>query len=278
MHNEESWSVLSAPTSNSVVLAVDFPAPGRPEAGFADLTAAMGSAWSAHGVLQTKLPAVTLADRPGPDTYLDYWTGDEQLSGREVVAVLGYCLGGVYAAEIAERIARRQSAEPAVVLFDGQVTDKQLLAVEIDKLIALGGPVLTADEASQARLRAAEIVTTPGIALADATDEIVALYREVATGAFRKVGLAPERGEEVVRFFETYMAWLTAAEGIDPASAWGRSLALTSTDFAALEENGSPTAVNAAKLIDQRVRLEVSHADLLRADDTARALRDHSGF
>lgn len=276
--NEESWSVISVPTSNSLILGVDFPAAGRREAGFADLAAKMGSAWSGHGFMQTTLPSVRVTERPAGDFYTEHWMRGVDWDKYEVVAVLGYCLGGVYAAEIAERVAQRQGTEPQVVLFDGQVTDIQLLAAEINKMVALAGPVFSDEEAEQARKRAAGIVGTPSISLVDAAIEVVELYRETASTAFRRIGLSDSRRDEVVQLFETYMSWLSAAVDIDPSQTWKRSLALTSTDYATLEENGAVTAVNATKMLGRRISLDTSHADLLRDDSTVRTLLDHAEF
>ncbi|MFD7432740.1 hypothetical protein ACFV6Z_37575 [Streptomyces sp. NPDC059818] len=278
MPNEESWSVISVPTSNSLILGVDFPAAGRREAGFADLVANMGPAWSGHGFLQTTLPAVRVSERPTGDFYTEQWMRGGDWEKYEVVAVLGYCLGGVYAAEIAERVARRQGTEPQVVLFDAQVTDIQLLAAEVNKMVGLAGPVFSGEEAEQARKNAAEIVGRPSITITDAAIEIVELYREIASTAFRRIGLSDARRDEVVKLFETYMSWLSAAVDIDPCLTWKRSLAITSADYAALERNGAATAVDATKMLGRRISLDTSHADLLRDDATVRTLLDHVEF
>ncbi|MGK5636991.1 hypothetical protein ACSNOK_01515 [Streptomyces sp. URMC 126] len=278
MPNEESWSVISVPTSNSLVLGVDFPAAGRREAGFGELVAKMGPAWAGHGFLQTTLPVARVSERPTADFYTDYWTRGEDWDKYEVVAVLGYCLGGVYAAEIAERLARRQGTAPKVVLFDGQVTDIRLLAAEIDKTIKLAGPVFSPEEAEAARASAAEIIETPSIRLVDAAIEMVELYRGLATTAFRRIGLSDARRDEVIRLFESYMSWLSAAVEIDPSRTWKQALAITSSDYAELEKEGAATAVDATGMLGRRISLDVSHADLLRADSTVRTLLDHAEF
>ncbi|MBV6699441.1 hypothetical protein KV557_20460 [Kitasatospora aureofaciens] len=278
MPNENAWSVITAPTSNSLILGVDFPAAGRREAGFEDLAKKMGPAWSGHGFLQTTPPPVRLADRPAGDFYTEHWLRDGAWEKYEVVAVMGYCVGGVYAAEIADRLAERQGTAPKVILFDAQVTDLQLLESEIHKMIGLAGPVFSADEAEHARKRAAEIVGTPSIGLLDAAVEIVDLYREMASIAFQRIGLADARRDEVVLLFESYMTWLSAASQIDPSQGFGRSLAITSSDYADLEKSGAATVVDASKALGRRISLEIGHVDLLRDDSTVRALLDHAEF
>ncbi|MFF2077424.1 hypothetical protein ACFVXG_22035 [Kitasatospora sp. NPDC058162] len=278
MPNENAWSVITAPTSKSLILGVDFPAAGRREAGFEDLAAKMGPAWAGHGFLQTTPPPVRLADRPAGDYYTDFWLRDGDWDSYEVVAVLGYCVGGVYAGEIAERLGQRQGKAPKVILFDPQVTDLQLLESEIHKMIGLAGPVFTADEAEHARKRAAEIVGVPSIGLLDAAVEIVGLYREMASIAFQRIGLAEARRDEVVRLFESYMTWLSAASQIDPARTWGDSLSVTSSDYAELERSGAATVVNATKSLGRRIELEIGHVDLLRDPSAVRTLLDSAEF
>jgi hypothetical protein len=51
-----SWDVISDAGQGEVILAVDFPSVGRPEAGFTDLAGNIGSQWSEYSVLQT-IPA-----------------------------------------------------------------------------------------------------------------------------------------------------------------------------------------------------------------------------
>ncbi|MFC8719574.1 hypothetical protein [Kitasatospora sp. NPDC057198] len=278
MPNENAWSVITAPTSKSLILGVDFPAAGRREAGFEDLAAGMGAEWAGHGFLQTTPPPVRLADRPSGDYYTDFWLRDGHWDDYEVVAVLGYCVGGVYAGEIAGRLAERQGTAPKVILFDAQVTDLQLLESEIHKMIGLAGPVFKDEEAADAKRRAAEIVGRPGIGLLDAAVDIVGLYREMAAVAFGRIGLADARRDEVVRLFESYMTWLSAASQIDPSRSWGDSLAVTSSDYAELERTGAATVANAVKWLGRRIELEIGHVDLLRDDSTVRVLRADAGL
>lgn len=278
MPNERSWSVISTPTSNRIILGVDFPAAGRREAGFQDLVAKMGSAWSDYGFLQTVPPSVRLSERPSGDFYTEHWMQDGDWEKYEVVAVFGYCVGSVYAAEVAQRLTRYQSTEPKVVLFDPQLTDLQLLANEMHKMIAMAGPVFTGEEAEQARRRADDIIAGPAVLLVEAAMEIVALYRELATLAFKRIGLSDSRRDEVVRLFESYMTWLSAAAQVDPSQMWQRSTGITSSDYATMEENGDTTVTNATKVLGRRFPLDIGHADLMRDESAVRVLVDHIEF
>jgi hypothetical protein len=278
MPNAQSWSVISAPPSNRIILGVDFPAAGRREAGFTELVAGMGSAWSEYGFLQTVPPTVGLADRPTGDYYTEHWMRAGDWEQYEVVAVFGYCVGSVYAAEIARRLTGTQSTAPKVVLFDPQLTDVQLLANEMHKMIAMAGPVFSEEEAEQGRRRATAIVEGTSAVLAEAAVEIVDLYRELATIAFQRIGLSDNRRDEVVRLFESYMTWLSAAAQVDPGDVWQRSVGITSDDFATQEQAGDPMVVDAVKVLGRRFPLSLGHADLMRDEAAVRVLVDDLGL
>lgn len=278
MPNENAWSVIAAPTSNSLILCVDFPSAGRREADFAELAEKMGPAWSGHGLLHTTPAPVRLSDLAAGASYTDHWMQARDWGKYEVVAVVGYCVGAVFAAQIAEDLARHQATPPKAVLFDPQVADLQLIESELHKMIAQAGPVLTTEEAEQGRKRAAEIVGTPSISMADATVQIVALYRDMVSAAFQRIGLAESRKEEVVLLFESYLTWFAAAYRIDPSRVWSEALSLTSTDYAELEKSGVTMVANARKMLGRHIPLDTTHADLLRDDSTVRTLLDNAEF
>ncbi|MBP2056066.1 hypothetical protein J2Z21_009083 [Streptomyces griseochromogenes] len=278
MPNEGSWSVISTPKSNRIILAVDFPAAGRREAGFGDLAAKVGPAWSDYGFLQTTPPSVRLSERPSGDFYTEHWIRGGEWEKYEVVAVLGYCVGSVYAAELAQRLTRWQSTEPKVILFDPQLTDSQLLAMEMHKMIGMAGPLFSDEEAERARQSATAIIETHAGGLVDAAIEIVGLYREMATIAFKRLGLADSRRDEVVLLFESYMTWLSAAAQVDPSTVWRRSTAITSTDWAAMESRGDTTVLNASKVIGRKFPVDIDHADLMRTDSAVQILLDEGEF
>jgi hypothetical protein len=275
--NGSNWSVISNAESNRLILAVDFPAAGRNEAGFDDLTSRMGPAWSSFGVRQTVPPPVRLTGRPTGGFYTEHWLQGVEWEKYEVVAVLGYCVGCVYAAEVAKRLTEWQ-AEPEVLLFDPQLTDSQLLAAEMHKMIGMAGPIFSTQEAGEARERATSIIDAQPDGLFDAAVEIVGLYREMATIAFRRIGLNDARRDEVVQMFESYMTWLAAAAQVDPSEVWKRATAITSSDYAIMENRGDTTVVNATKVVGRRFPLEVGHADLMRSDEAVRILREQAEF
>src|ERR1017187_5746259 len=89
--------------------------PGRPaEAGFGGLAARIGPGFT---FLQTKPPAARSGQRLSGDAYVGPWIEGISSGRRQVLAVLGYRIGSVYAAAIAEGISRGQPM-PKVILFD----------------------------------------------------------------------------------------------------------------------------------------------------------------
>ncbi|AGL16006.1 hypothetical protein [Actinoplanes sp. N902-109] len=278
MSNASSWSVLAAGQSNRIILAVDFPAAGRKEAGFTDLAAKMASAWTGYELRQTVLPGVRLTERPPGEYYTEHWINGTDWADYEVVAVIGYCAGSIYAAEVAQRLTRWQTAEPQVVLFDPQLIDTRVLALEMRKMIGLAGPIFTPDEAQQARERADQIAQQHAGAMYDAAIAILGLYREMATTAFARIGLDNSRLDEVTRLFESYMTYLSAASQVDPIEVWKRSIAITSTDYARMENQGETVVLEAAKVVGNRFSLGVDHADLMRSDSAVQILFEQTDF
>ncbi|MBO2456937.1 hypothetical protein [Actinomadura violacea] len=276
MPNQNPWSTVATADPGKVILGVDFPAEGRREADFGDLMKKMGAEWSGYSLMQTIPPNIRLDERPSSDTYVRHWIQDGPWREYEVVAVMGYCVGGVYAAPIARSVADAQGSMPEVVLFDPQFTDAGLLASEMVKNISMAGPVFSDEEAEQGRKDTERIVAANAGDLMDAATAIVGLYRDLASIAFKRLGLNDDRRDEIIRLFESYMAWLASAAEIDPAPVWAGATAVMSADYLGLEAQGNASVGAATRIIDRRFSLDVTHADLMRADSTAELLLDKS--
>src|ERR1035441_5997783 len=95
MTDSSSWDVISGANSTQVVLSVDFPASRRSGAGFPDLASRIGPGFR---FLQTRPPAARSCQRLSGDAYVGPWVSDIAPGQRQVVAVLGYRIGSVYAA------------------------------------------------------------------------------------------------------------------------------------------------------------------------------------
>jgi hypothetical protein len=258
------WSVIHESGSDvpEVILGVDFPVTGRAEAGFPELRALMGDTLT---FLQTVPPAVSPLDRVGGDAYVRPWVDALERAGRPVTAVFGFCVGGVYAAAVADAVAVVQGRRPKVILFDPEYANVLGLSLELQRVLGELGSLLSDEEIEYAR-GVAETMTAAGGDVGDFAAGIAKIYREVGAAAFGRVGLGGDRADELIRLFESYMSWMSVAERIDPAAAWRDAVAITSNNTATLLNRES------AGLVGQRIPFDVEHADLLRSAPVAEAV------
>jgi hypothetical protein len=252
-------------------LGVDFPAAGRTEAGFADLLEKVGPRWDGYGFWLTVPPPARLDRAVSGQDYVRQWTAEIRGSGRQVVAVMGYCAGSVYAAAIAEDIARWQQPAPKVILFDPEA-DTGVLADEMYKemyrLIGVFGGFLSAEETEYARKRTAELAESGLDDLFAVSAALVDLYRETGSAAFDKLRLSDGRRDEIIGYFESWLAWLYMTTQIDPSDTWQRSPAIMSTEYVAMTRQQPVVKAETRISIGREIALEVSHTDLLGSDFT----------
>jgi hypothetical protein len=278
MPKTASWNVLSDSDSNRVILSVDFPVAGRVEAGFADLVKNLGAEWSGYRILHTVPPTIAPADQPRGTEFVEQWVRElRAVPGVEVAAVLGFCAGSVYAAALADAVAAGQDAAPALLLFDPQFADIELLFTEMHKMVAVFGDLLPAEEIDKAGARIAQIVEARHEEIVTVAAELVSLFREVGSVALGGLGLNEERKEEVFQLFESYMSWLATTVQIDPAETWNRATAFVSTDYANAAAPDSSIG-RASALMGRGIPLETTHIDLLRSDCAARRLLEDGGL
>lgn len=261
------WEVISGADSGRVVLGVDFPA-ARRRAGFAELSARIGSRYR---FLQTRPPAARLVQRPRGEAYVGRWVESICKESHQVLAVLGYCVGSLYAAAIAAGIARRQPM-PKVILFDPQFASSKYLAREFLREIDAISSLLSDQEIEHTRKAAAEISGPAACDLADAAAEMAGIYWELTSLAFERVGIGSAHNDRFIAPVCSYISWLSAAGKIDPSSVWKRSTAIVSSDYAGLAPENRAGSGDGA--IGQQIRFDVGHDDLLRSDSVACAVVD----
>lgn len=278
MQSENRWHVIANEKASKVILGVDFPAEGRREASFKDLMGKMGPAWSGYKLIQTVPPSARLDERLSCDTYIQHWTPDGQWDPGDVAAVMGYCIGSVYAAPVAETVRRLGGSAVKVILFDPQPMETKLLATEMYKNITLAGSTLSDEEAASARKETDEIVAAHLNDLPKGAMAIMDLFRRISSLACGRIGLNDARREEINQIFESYMAWLSAAAQINPGAVWKDSVAIMSTDYQTLAAEKNTAIISTMEIIDQKFQVDVAHADLMRAEPTAALLLRHSGL
>ncbi|MFG2844711.1 hypothetical protein ACGF12_16285 [Kitasatospora sp. NPDC048296] len=251
MTAQPAWRRIGDGEGGRTVLAVDYDATGRPEATFDELAAhpALAGLTLWHAVQPETGPGATAC----AEDYLRAWQRPP-VDG-PVEAVLGYCVGGVFTGELADRLAERQGFRPQVLLFDPEpVDDGSVLRDFLKTLDTM--TILSEPERAEYRAKAEAARAAGGADFGAAAAGITAVYEAAAGEAFERLGLDEEESEDLLDLFRSYVRYLTAArEMTEPG--WAAATALTSAGSSpgaphAREELGFDTTT-AALLEDDRV-------------------------
>jgi hypothetical protein len=267
MPDYSSWDVVFGADRGQIILGVDFPGNQRREARLSELARKLGSQ---YGFLQTKVPIFRTGRGISGAAYVDRWI--DGIRDRPVAAVLGNRVGSVYAAAIADELARWQQA-PRVILFNPQFAGTELLGYELHKEISVISSLLSDDEIERATKLAAEVAESEPEDFADTAARVSGFYWEISSVAFERVGIGGAYCSKSFAPFESYISLVSAAGQIDPSSTWKRSVAIVSSDYANLPNGPSP-AGDTGTLIGRSIPFSVPHADLLRSDSVAKAVAD----
>jgi hypothetical protein len=203
MVDQKAWRVLrdGEPGDRCVVVAVDLRAPGRAESGFADLA---GLLTGPHPVWETVQP-------DGGQDRVGFWLDRLCADGRPVRAVLGYCVGGVYADRLAERLAAHQPVAPAVLLFDPEPPTIHGLLSEfgfaVDRLATFAGAEHTAD----LRRRAERAAVAGGGDVARVAAVLVEMFGAAVRPAFARAAIPARIGDQLVDIFSGVMSYFVDA-------------------------------------------------------------------
>ncbi|WP_043268385.1 hypothetical protein [Streptomyces sp. CT34] len=250
-----AWRPLrSADGTDTLVLAVDYALTGRPEATFSDLTSVLPASWA---VWETRQPDT---GRPDAEGYLGYWLSDPALSGTRVDAVLGYCTGGVFAAELAERLSAATGDPVPVLLFDPEPPLVDGLATDARSALSGLGSMLTAEQLRNALDRldksVAEAADVPGLA-----GELRDIYAAAARTACRSAGLGEDIADQLTSAFVRYLQYSSAASRLFAEPAWRRATVVSSAEPTRWADRGA-----------DRVDCPVPHARLLASACAADAV------
>lgn len=251
---------------DSLILAVDFAASGRPEATFSDLAAGLGSSRS---VWESVQPPPGSPGALHAEDYLLHWAGEIQASGRPVSAVLGFCAGSTFAAELAVRVGHWQGNAPQLLVFDPESPTALTLYYQFRKVVETLSGIL-GEEA------AAKIVSAGADAherldqVTPLAQELVRIFTEAGNEACMAAGLDEEFAEELVGTYRSFVTYLVAAAEIDFRSRWNSAVAFSS---ATVTSGLNPLApAERSALVRREVRFPVDHAGLLRDPDVAYAV------
>lgn len=266
MADQGSWKLLNDRGGEGVILAADFPATGRPEAGFAEFAPRIAPG------LQLWETVPTGAGAPGAGSGADQvarWVDGLPGGDIPVVGVFGYCAGSVYAAALAEHVTKRQESAPAVVLFDPEAVSELTLYWQFHKVVGNLSVVLSPTEVGDAQEagKKAREENPELVAFGAALDRI---FQDVGRTAFARAGLDAERSAELGGTFTAFVSYLTAATEIDYAAGWAEATAITSRT----ETNGLNLARSNGRedLIGREITFDIDHADLLRDENVARTV------
>ncbi|HEY3872303.1 MAG TPA: hypothetical protein VGM10_28330 [Actinocrinis sp.] len=251
-----SWNIIRE-GSRGVLLAVDFSRTARPEAGFEEFSSLLDPQW---GVWLTRQPDAAPSTVPGGKDYLAAWTREVEDSGITVGAVLGYCVGSVFAARIGE-YAERDGTRPPVVLVDPEPPTRRSLIKDFTRATSQFSSLFSAPEQEERHRTVqrwadeCEVFRAFGAAL-DAE------FRSAAEQAFIRAGVAEatraEYTEELGMRFASLISYNVAAFETDAEPEWSDQVVVRSSG-----PESWPTPDT------RQVRFDVSHSDILRTETVA---------
>jgi hypothetical protein len=255
--------------TDEMILASDYSATtGRTVGAFRDLVGGLGLPRS---IWETLPPPLGDELTMGAKDYVDRWMRDVERIGSTVYAVLGYCVGCVYAAALADRIEQRQGAAPRLILFDPETPSPALLLRHYRDGVGVIAAVATPAEVAEAELAGAEAAATEQ-RMGPLADRLCALLVGLGETAFTRAGLSRARRHELLGTFTSFLRYLVAASELSPGARWAIATALTS----ATPGNGlnALTDRERADAVAREIRFDVGHAELLRTDAVAQATVD----
>lgn len=274
MPTSSHWDVIFNGGSEQTVLGIDFSGRRRREASFTELASRIGPEYR---FLQARPVAVRPGQQqPSSYEYVVSWVEGARQDGNPMRAVLGHCVGGIYAAVVAEYISQWQM-EPDIILFDPQFATTEFLGHELNKEISASSSLMSDDEIKHARQIASEIADLDPWDMVQIAAYALESYLKIITPAFERAGLGKACDNNLNGYFVSYMRWLSVAAELDPSRALKKSIVIMSRDYA-----GLPGRMifndDADSLASRCVVCDVSHAELLRSDSAAKAVIDLLDF
>ncbi|GHJ30527.1 hypothetical protein TPA0910_49600 [Streptomyces hygroscopicus subsp. sporocinereus] len=267
MAASNSWRTLKE-GADGLVLAIDYPFTGRPEAGFPELAPQLDTDCA---LWESVPPGMGSETGMTADGYLDRWHADVRTGGLPVRAVFGFCAGSVYAGALADRIAAEQGEAPRVILFDPESPNAVTVYWQFHKVIEGLGVVLRPEEVAEAQ-QVGQRISDGATDLGRLRDQLLGVFGEWAGVAFDRAGLDEVRRAEFTATVTAFMTYLVAAAGIDTRDGWPGATAISSTT----PTNGLnllPEAERPAK-VAREIRFDLAHADLLRSAEVAKTAAD----
>lgn len=249
-----AWTRIRA-GENRVILVVDFPATGRPEASFADLTRHIPTG---HGMWEVGLPESDSAAWHAPEL-LHWWTGDVRRRGLEVTAIMGFCASSSYAMALARELPHIRT-RPRIILIDPTTVDREILCeFGFIRVIELFRRLLSSDEFETAVMEARQLCSNQAD-LRGLVTALKATYLDTASVALAHARISPVQAEELNAVVLRYLDYLRVAGELDASVSAGEATAIRSCDY--------PGSMN----VSDSVSSPVSHDSMLASEWTGRAI------
>ncbi|MFE6895115.1 hypothetical protein [Streptomyces sp. NPDC057694] len=253
-----AWKILNKGSdAEPLVLAVDFAVSGRPESTFTDLGALLSPSIP---LWETRQPPPEQARTFDGEDFASYWVRGVADTGRPVRAVLGYCVGGLYAAHVAQLLAAAQDETPAVILLDPEPPHRAGMVADFRAAVARLCSVLSPEESALAG-QAAEEAAQQSTGVAALGTALTEVFSGIAGAAFARAELPAELAGELSDAYAAFVTYIAAAGVFDPAMAWADATALT-----------TPAADPRARYARRLVPVDAAHEDILRSPATADAI------
>jgi len=254
-----------AQTGSAVVIAVDYSATGRTTGTFADLATQLTSPVN---FWLTELPPNTT---DGNDL-VKTWVAEATQLEDDVVAVLGFCTGAVYAAEIVKVLETTQDQAPRLILFDPEHSSDTLLVNQFGHIVT--GKLATAiTEAERERLINAAATAKNELSGSALAAQLGQLLVAPITAGLEAMDLGTRMTESLMTTVQGYLTYLGGAVELDVGPAWRSALALSSSTADCGLDLISPADRLVA--VERELQLPVVYADLLRDSRTAQILDQH---
>lgn len=220
----QPWRRISEGDGQGIILAVDFDSTARQEAGFAKFARLLDPS---QEIWLTAQPEAAERELLSADDYLRWWRERPADDRRPVRAVVGYCVGCVFAGVLAAEIAGQQRTGPGLLLIDPEPVDMHSPYRDFTKAIGAMSVLSEQEEAGyvSAALAACD---DAGEDFGAAGASVIKLYEAAAGTAFSRLGLDEEIYEDLAGLYRSYMSYLHAAYQLDPSRTWADALALTS--------------------------------------------------
>jgi hypothetical protein len=256
----QSWKRLRAGDPGDVILAVDFSGTGRLAGTFSELAPKLTPG---PEIWETLSPAAETGDTMTGDQYADRWITEVRAAGPRVRAVLGFCVGSMFAAALLEPVSRGQDTPAHLIVFD---PEKSVIAgMHRDFARCISGQlstILTPEEIIDARQAGADAVQAASGDIVAAGRGLRDVFRKWSGTAADRIGLHPDLVGQLTGAFDAYMTYLRAASQVDPAPGLAHATAITSAG-----------TKSAAHLAAREVKVPVHHRDILRDDSVAQTIR-----